>query len=180
MDIREQLDQAIGHGPPLPPPEQRLAAGRAAVRRRRIRMAAGAAAVLVAVALPVVTMHGSPTSAPALVGTSSTSPTPSADASQPVDGPTTGETAGPALEVVLVDGVPQLADHPAGFTIGPVVRAGERAFGLETRVGGQRSFVLLLQDGDGWQVNQLVTAGRGDDLASWLRAEGWLPTGEGS
>ena len=180
MDIREQLDQAIGHGPPLPPPEQRLAAGRTAVRHRRIRRATGAAAVLVAAALPIAVMHGSPTSVPALVGTTSTSPTPSANASQPIDGRTTGEAAGPTLEVVVIDGVPQLADHPPGLTIGPVVRSGESGFGLETRVEGERSFVLLLRDADGWQVNQLVTAERGDDLASWLRAEGWLPTGEGS
>ncbi len=180
MDIREQLDQAIGHGPPLPPPEQRLAAGRTAVRHRHIRMAAGAAAVLGAAVLPIATMHGSLTSVPAVVGTSSTSPTRSADASQPIDGRTTGEAGGPTLEVVVVDGVPQLADHPPGLTIGPVVRSGESAFGLETRVEGERSFVLLLQGAAGWQVNQLVTAEPGDDLASWLRTEGWLPTGEGS
>jgi DNA-directed RNA polymerase specialized sigma24 family protein len=51
LDLREQLDEAIGHGPPLPPPERRLAAGRGAVRRRRMLVAAGAATAVAAVVL---------------------------------------------------------------------------------------------------------------------------------
>jgi hypothetical protein len=63
MDLREELDRAIGHGPGLPPPAQRLVAGRAALRRRRIAMAAGTAVAVVAVVVPAAVLTGgTPTS----------------------------------------------------------------------------------------------------------------------
>lgn len=46
-DIQQQLEQAIGHGPALPAPADRLAAGRAALLRRRLTVG-GAAAVVAA------------------------------------------------------------------------------------------------------------------------------------
>ncbi len=179
MDLRERIDQAMDPGPPLPPPERRLAAGRAALHGRRTRIATGAVGAVLVVVLPVVAWAWSPTSAPDHAG-SATSPSEPATSSQPVDTPTTGGEGDPEFPVVVVDGVPQLAGQPIGLTIGPVVRGTERAFGLETRIEGERSFVLLLRGHHSWLVHRLVTAERGEDLASWLRARGWLPTGEAS
>ena len=83
---------------------------------------------------------------------------------------------------MVVDGVPQLASGPPGsLVIGPVVRGDERAYGLEVRLEGERSFVLLLQaDDDGWLVNRVDTAEPGSgprDLAASIRL---APDGEGS
>jgi len=50
MDLREELEGAIGDGPPLPAPEVRLAAGRAALRRRRAGVGAGAVVLVVTLA----------------------------------------------------------------------------------------------------------------------------------
>lgn len=52
MDIQHELEQAVGHGPTLPTPQQRLVAGQVALRRRRMGLGAGAVAVLVATAAP--------------------------------------------------------------------------------------------------------------------------------
>ena len=58
MDLREELEGAIGDGPPLPAPEVRLAAGRAALRRRRAVLAAGTVGAVVALVLPVAVLAG--------------------------------------------------------------------------------------------------------------------------
>lgn len=174
MDLRERLDQAIDDGPPLPPPERRLEAGRAAVRRRHVRATVGATSALVGVAVTMAMLVGSPGSSPAeLRPAASASPT--AQVSVPDD-----EAAGRArkFRIVVIDGVPQVAGQPAGLSIGPVVRGDERAFGLDTEVLGERSFVLVVRSGDGWQLRRLVAAHPGQDLATWLRGHGWLPTGE--
>lgn len=179
MELREQLDRAIGHGPPLPSPEQRVSAGRAAVRRRRARVTSGAVVAVIAAVLSIAAVDWSPTPTSAPLGTA-TSPSAPAEPSPSPSVPTSEGPAGSPLAIVVVDGVPQLAEQPAGLTIGPVVREGERAFGIESRLDGTRSFVLVVPVGDGWQVRRLVAADPGADLASWLRARGWLPTGESS
>jgi hypothetical protein len=67
-------------------------------------------------------------------------------------GPGSSQAEGaPGLAVVVRDGVPQLVDHAAGVIIGPVVRDADRAYGLEVRSAGERSFVLLLR-GDGREL----------------------------
>jgi hypothetical protein len=182
MDLREQLDQAIGDGPPLPTPEQRLAAGRAAARRRRTGVAVCGVAAVVAVVLPLAGLGWSRSSGPDQLGpaTAPSRATDSPPPTEPTDAPDIGDSGARALQVEVVDGVPDLVGHPAGVTIGPVVRGGERAFGLEVRLARERSFVLLLQDAPGWQIRRIDTAAPGDDLASWLRDRGWLPTGESS
>lgn len=58
MDLQQALEDAIDDGPALPPPVERLAAGRRALRRRRVGLAAGAAAVVVAVVVPVAALAG--------------------------------------------------------------------------------------------------------------------------
>jgi hypothetical protein len=60
MDIQWELENAIGIGPDLPPPTERLVAGRAALRRRRWVVGAGTAAVVVALAVPAVAMSLGP------------------------------------------------------------------------------------------------------------------------
>jgi hypothetical protein len=52
MDLREQLEEAIGPAPPLPPPAERVAAGRAALRRRRLTVGAGALVAAAALVAP--------------------------------------------------------------------------------------------------------------------------------
>lgn len=58
MDLHDELETAIGHGPALPPPEVRLAAGRTALRRRRAVLAAGTAGAVAAIVLPVAVLAG--------------------------------------------------------------------------------------------------------------------------
>jgi hypothetical protein len=71
MDLREQLEREIGDGPPLPPPETRLRAGRRALRRRRalVVVAAAGAAALIGAGAPLVLAQGGPTRGPAPVDT---------------------------------------------------------------------------------------------------------------
>ena len=89
MNLHEELEAAIGHGPALPPPADRLVAGRSALRRRRLVVASGAAAAVVAVVLPVAALAGgSPTSGRDL--------TPAAPVSAPVATPTEEATSAPA------------------------------------------------------------------------------------
>lgn len=186
MDLREQLDQAIGHGPALPPPEQRLAAGRAAVRRRRTLVALGAAAAVVAVVVPVAALGGTQSGSPRDLGPVTTpSVIPS---SPPAANPTTPGDARPSrdpdpepdeFEVQVIDGVPQLASDFSSVVIGPMVRGSDRAYGLQIERDGERLFVLLLEtDAGGWRYDRHVVAEGDDDIVTWLRHDGWLPTGE--
>ena len=264
MDIQQQLERDIGHGPALPTPQQRLAAGRAALRRRRVTVAAGAAAVLVVIATPFALGAAGDTQSPALTAPPSPSATSEADpedwrgtggvqvqagtlrispdavvherrdgvvpgypssaaldltfqgertwrVTRPVGGgswmsitSTPGEEesglyrdfddfvakatfcfrqgvnplSGPgSLVLDDIDGMPQVAG--AGMAIGPVVRDDQRAFGFEVESGEGLQFVLLQRvSGDSWRVERIEAAASGDDLASWLRGLGWLPTGE--
>ena len=64
MDLQQELERGIGHGPELPTPQQRLIAGRAALRRRRRTFGAAATAALVAIAAPVAVMVGGDAQAP--------------------------------------------------------------------------------------------------------------------
>jgi hypothetical protein len=58
MNLQQELERAIGEGPALPLPQERLAAGRRALRRRRAWVAAGTAAAVAAVVLPVAVVVG--------------------------------------------------------------------------------------------------------------------------
>jgi hypothetical protein len=58
MNLQQELERAIGEGPALPLPGERLAAGRRALRRRRAGVAAAAAAAVVAVVVPVAVVAG--------------------------------------------------------------------------------------------------------------------------
>jgi len=56
-DLRERLDASFDEGPPHRPVEERLAAGRRAVRRRRRVVTAGTAAALVVLAIGPVALR---------------------------------------------------------------------------------------------------------------------------
>lgn len=71
MDLHDELENAIGHGPTLPTPQERLAAGQAALRRRRALVSVGAAAAVAAVVLPLAVLAGGG-------ATSGTAPSPAA------------------------------------------------------------------------------------------------------
>ncbi|MEJ7795292.1 MAG: hypothetical protein WKF50_07050 [Nocardioides sp.] len=71
MDIQQELDRAIGHGPALPTPDQRLRAGRAAVLRRRAGIGAAAAATVAVLAVPAVLTLGGGSSSVAPAATPS-------------------------------------------------------------------------------------------------------------
>lgn len=70
MNLREELDRSIGPGPPLPAAEERLRAGRVALRRRRLVVGAAGAAVLIVTITPLALSGGPTTGAaePAPVG----------------------------------------------------------------------------------------------------------------
>ncbi len=75
MNLQQELDRAIGHGPALPTPEERLAAGRAALRRRRAAVGAGVVAVLVAVAAPFALGVGDDARSPEMTDSPAATPT---------------------------------------------------------------------------------------------------------
>ena len=79
MDIQQELERDIGHGPALPSPQQRLVAGRSALRRRRLAVGAGAAAVLVAIAAPFALGSGDAARSPDVTDSPSPSPSPSSE-----------------------------------------------------------------------------------------------------
>lgn len=54
MDLAQELERAIPAGPPLPPPEARTLAGRAALRRRRVLTGLATTGAVAALAVPVV------------------------------------------------------------------------------------------------------------------------------
>lgn len=56
--LREELDRSLGDGPPLVPPADRLAAGRAAARRRQRFVMAGSAAAVAAVVVASFAITG--------------------------------------------------------------------------------------------------------------------------
>ena len=88
----------------------------------------------------------------------------------------------PDFPVVVVDGVPQLAGEPIGLTIGPSSVAPSAPSGWRPASRASAPwYYLLLRGHHSWLVHRLVTAERGEDLASWLRTwKSWLPTGEAS
>lgn len=278
MELQQELERDIAHGPALPTPEQRLRAGRAALRRRRVAVGAAAAGVVVAAVAPFALGTGPATRGTDLVPASpgiSDSPSAGVDLFEPrqgapvdidrqtrelvfaagavvqrrtdgvvqdIDGRSAslvidfeggtywvvmawderrGDVAydladsnpdstfdefvarhlpklerkyavagsttqgddlltGPgsdSLALEVVDGFPEVAG--AGTSIGPVLREGERGYGYEVDVTGTPSFVLIVTgDNDAWRVLRLDPVGPGEDLATWLRAAGWLPTGE--
>src|SRR3954471_6858295 len=114
MDLQEQLDRAIGQGPPLPPPERRLEAGRAAVRRRRTRAATAVVAVAVTVMASATALTLSRPTAHDAVGPA-VSPSSATRSPRPSDGSEPGAVED--VRVVVVDGVPELVGHPARATI---------------------------------------------------------------
>lgn len=90
-DLQQELERAIGRGPALPLPAERLAAGRRALRRRRVAAAALAAGAVLAVVVPVAVLAGG-------AATSGVEPTPLAtqSASPEVRAETTGPAADPS------------------------------------------------------------------------------------
>lgn len=69
MNIADELDRLFEAEPPLPAPEQRLYAGRRALRRRRVSLVAVSAAAVAVGGLAWTTLpSGSPTSEPPLSG----------------------------------------------------------------------------------------------------------------
>ena len=89
MDIQQELERSIGHGPTLPTPEQRLAAGRWALRRRRITVGGAAAVVAALMVTPLAIAAGGGDHAsdpgpagPAPVTTSAPEPEPTDEATE--------------------------------------------------------------------------------------------------
>jgi len=184
VSLQEQLDRAIGQGPELPSASERLATARSVARRRRsLTVGAATAVALAAVAVATSTLQeASDVRSPYVDVAPAATPEPAkqgVDAMRGSDGVDRVGSSG--LEVVVVDGSPELAGHPARLAIGPVVRSTQEGFGLDVEIDGNRSFVLLVHaDEHGWRIHRITAVPKGENLATWLRDDGWLPTGEPS
>jgi len=158
MDLSEELDRAIGDGPPLPPPESLLPHGRRALARRRAAVTAGALAVVAVVAAGAA-------GATALREDPAAGPAPAARPTVAGDGPTTpsAPTADPPsrAEIRRV-----LSSDPVAFTDGHLaVRPGatvvERldnpyhlaaprtSVAVAVEVDGATYWFVLVVEGDG-------------------------------
>ena len=104
--LQEQIDRSFGDGPPLPPVDGHVAAGRRALRRRRVANGvAGVAATAVLATSWYAVSPGFPTGSDRLAGDPTPSATPSA--SEATEDPTTdlSEAPWPRGELVrYVDG----------------------------------------------------------------------------
>jgi hypothetical protein len=89
--LQEELDRSFGDGPPLPPAESHVAAGRRALMRRRV--ASGAASLAAAAVLAMswyAVSPGTPTGSDPLAGDAASSATPkAAKAPETTEGPST-------------------------------------------------------------------------------------------
>ncbi|WP_134766594.1 hypothetical protein [Nocardioides sp. 1609] len=94
-DLADHLDSSFGDGPPLPPADVRLRAGRRALRRRRLTTAAGAVAVVAVLGTAYTVLDDDSTSAGGGVDVAGT-PTPARASSAPPGSPTGSPTGAPA------------------------------------------------------------------------------------
>lgn len=154
MDIQQELERSIGHGPALPTPDQRLRAGRAALRRRRITVGAGAMAVLVAVAAPFALNGSGATQGsdlpPAAPPTSSVEPSP--DRTLRADPERRFDVA--MGEVAYVDfATSTLMIHPDAVVVeridGLYPGKGTQSVALDLKLDGKRYWVELEWDEGG-------------------------------
>jgi hypothetical protein len=184
MSLQEQLDRAIGEGPELPSAPERLVAARGVARRRRSMVAGTAAAAALAAAAVMMSPYEDASDARSPYGDVGPAATPEpaepdVGAMRGSDGVDRVDESG--LRVEVVDGLPELAGYPARLTIGPVMRSAQEGFGLDVQIDGNPSFVLLVRtDERAWRIHRVTTVPKGENLATWLRDDGWLPTGEPS
>jgi hypothetical protein len=113
MGVQEELEAAIGHGPALPEPAARVAAGRTALRRRRALVAVGGAVAVAAVVVPVAVVTGgadrgtdlAPAAPPTSSAPSATAGPSAAPPGRSSESPGRSWPRGePPARVVLVDG----------------------------------------------------------------------------
>jgi hypothetical protein len=95
--LQEELDRSFGDGPPLPPAESHVAAGRRALMRRRVAsVAAGFAAAAVLATSWYAVSPGTPTGSDSLAGDPTSSATSKAEkAPETTEGPSTDPTEAP-------------------------------------------------------------------------------------
>lgn len=165
-DWRDLIDGAVGDGPAQHRPlEERLVAGRRALRRRRV--ATGVVTAVVAVGVGGTAwgvVPSEPSSGGPIVGPSdnrATRPDDSRAASQGdlVTWNETGWTVAPGWTVV------DQVDNPVGY------RPPKRSVGLELRNGSDQVFALATDDGDGGTSVNHIPVPAGTTLAEWLPAQ---------
>lgn len=175
--LQRELEEAIGRGPALPVPEERLAAGRRALRRRRAGVAALAAAAVVAVVVPVAAIAGgavtsgvepaplSPPSSPSVpAGTTGPShdPTPSRPP-QPWRGDYVRYTSDGELEIRPgVEVLDRVDDYLAGTRW-------VRSVALEIRFRGEVSWVDASQ-----MRNGEASSGWSEPSDGWAGFRAWV------
>lgn len=156
MDIQQELERALGHGPTLPAPEERLAAGRAALRRRRVTVAAGTVVVFVAIAAPFAVSGSGATQGsdvpPAAPPPTSSAPEPAPDRTSRADpkprfDASMGEVAYPDVRTG------ELMIHPDAIVLQRIddLYPGKatESVALDLRLDGKRHWVALEWDEGG-------------------------------
>lgn len=186
MDLREELDASIGHGPPLPHPVERVAAGRTALRRRRTAVGVGGALAAAAMVVPAVLLAGgSPDSAadlpPAATppGSATPAPSPTGDAE-----PTTVAWEG-NLPVRYLDGeleirpgvvVHEHLENPYGL------EPPNRSDALDLTFKGKRTWTIVEYRKRGWNYAASEPSNGWASFGDWVAdqvgaaADGWPDT----
>lgn len=144
MDISQELERGIGHGPTLPTPEERLATARAALRRRRLLVGSGAAAGLMVAITPLMLGGG-----PEVHGTG---PTPAA--SQATGAPSRDGVSifRESIRLARFESDGRLWIHPDTVVHDrrdDVVPGAVASVALDATYDGRRSWLLFLQVDEG-------------------------------
>lgn len=187
MNLTEELEAAIGHGPPLPDAADRVAAGRAALRRRRVVGTVAAASVLAvlgtayAVTAPALQGRTSDEVPVAPSPTASPSPSPTGEAGIPLGtwrGNTPVRYHDGELQIRPGAVVHERIENPFGFA--PPRRSdafdltfrGYRAWAIVEYREGSSSYAAT-QPGNGWASFADWVADQVDDTEG---TTGWPDT----
>ena len=122
--LQEKFERSVGDGPPLPPVEGHVAAGRRALRRRRVTSGiAGLAAVTVIATSWYAVSPSAPTGSDRVAGNPTPSATPSApETADATEEPTTGATDAPWQRGELIRYVDGELEVRPGVTVHERIR----------------------------------------------------------
>ncbi|MFC6287336.1 hypothetical protein ACFP3Q_08195 [Nocardioides sp. GCM10027113] len=170
LDLHDELERAIGHGPPLVPAEQRLVAGRRALRRRRAAAALAAVGIVAALGVGWSAAGSDPQhrSAPIAVDPSPTTP----EASDWEDGTLVRYVDG-ELEIREGVVVHDRVDNPYGYA------APRKSVALDLTWQGQRHWLIggVERDGNSFGYQSTVPGGESTDFRTYVAEQAYLMTG---
>ena len=180
MDVRDELEAAFAAEPAHRPIDERLAAGRRALRRRRLAAGAATAATVVVIggAAAVTGLGGSPSSSD---GGAATNPT-DAPSSETTDDDHAVDQAeprwavlSPTGEITLGLGVEELRRIPNPLEVSPP----EHSVALELQRGDAVEWVLIAAGpGESWEASSFEAYVGFGSLEEWVDDQRRLGSGQ--